>query len=534
MAKHHSSFREVGVVASAILCGRIAGLLRELTLASLFGAGRGMDAFLTAFRAPNLLRDLFAEGALSTAFVTLFSRKVVKEGEESARLLASRVTVWVTAFMSTVVLFGIIGAQPIIGVLAPGFPEEKAQLTILLCRVMFPFILLVSLAALAMGMLNVSNVFGVPAIASSFFNLGFIGGGVFFSWIIDPSFGERSLVGLAIGILIGGVLQLVVQLPSLRKAGFSLNLVRACKWHRDPDLLAILKLIAPATLAAGAVQVNVMVNSIFASWLGDGTISWLTCAFRLMQFPLGVFGIAVATVTLPIVSKLAADRKTALLRETLARAMRLSVFLTLPSAVGLFFLATPIVSLVYQHGKFCPDDTSHTAIALQSYALGLVSYACIKVLSPAFYALDCKWEPALVSFLSIGLNLLLNWLFIFQFGFGYRGLALSTALSACFNFGALYCRMSFYTEGLESMQFASTTLRTLVSTLTMATVCCGLTHIWGRWIFSPYLWVRGTSLLAIVFAAVSCYLGACRVLRMEETRLVRACIRVIHRQPKRT
>ncbi|ALJ56910.1 putative peptidoglycan biosynthesis protein MurJ [Candidatus Xiphinematobacter sp. Idaho Grape] len=527
MAKHHhSSTQAVGVVASAILCGRVAGLVRELTLASLFGAGRSMDAFLTAFRAPNLLRDLFAEGALSTAFVTLFSRKMAKEGKKSAWLLASRVVIWATVFMSTVVLLGMAGAQFIIGVLAPGFPEEKAQLTVLLCRIMFPFILLVSLAALVTGMLNVSNVFGVPAIASSFFNLGFIGAGVFLSWMLDPSFSEKSLVGLAIGILIGGILQLIVQLSPLRKAGFSFCPVRLCTWRRDSDLRAILALMAPATLAAGAVQVNVMVNSIFASWLEDGTISWLTCAFRLMQFPLGVFGMAVATVTLPTVSKLAADRETVLLRETLAKAMRLSVFLTLPSAVGLIFLSTPIVSLVYQHGKFCLDDTLHTTIALQFYALGLVSYSCTKVLSPAFYALDCKWEPAFVSFLSIGLNFLLNWFLIFQFGLGYRGLALSTALSACFNFGALYCRMRLYTGGLESSQFISTILRTLVSALIMAIVCWGLTHLGNRWIFSPHLWIRGVSLLTIIFAAGSCYLGVCWVLRMEETRFVHICMRI--------
>ncbi|QQY07606.1 MAG: murein biosynthesis integral membrane protein MurJ [Candidatus Xiphinematobacter sp.] len=516
MAKRYSGIRTAGIVAGAILFGRIIGLLRELTLASLFGAGRSMDAFLTAFRTPNLLRDLFAEGALSTTFITLFSRKVAKEGKKSAWLLASRVIMWVTTFMSTIVLLGIIGAQPIVGMLAPGFPEHKAQLTILLCRIMFPFILLVSLAALVMGMLNVSNVFGIPAIASSFFNLGFVGGGVFLSWLLDPSFGERSLVGLAIGVLIGGALQLIIQLPSLQRAGFSFYLVRTCQWHCDPDLRAILKLMAPATLAASAVQVNVMVNTIFASWLEDGTISWLTCAFRLMQFPLGVFGVAVATVTLPAVSRLAADRKITLLRETLARAMRLSVFLTLPSAVGLIFLATPIVSLVYQHGKFGPDDTLHTAIALQLYALGLVSYSCIKVLFPAFYALGCKWEPAFVSLLSIGLNLLLNWLLTFQFGLGYRGLALSTALSACFNFVALYCRMRPYIGGLESLQFISTVLRTLVSALAMAIACWGLTHLGSGWISSPHLWVRGVSLLTIVCAAALFYLGTCRVLRMEE------------------
>src|SRR6266478_359218 len=280
------STRATGIVGVAILCSRVLGLIREVVFAALFGASRNMDAFLTAFRAPNMLRDLFAEGALSTAFVTTFSRRIATEGDESAWRLASKVATLTVVFMSALTLLGVLFAPAVITVLAPGFAPDKAELTILLTRIMFPFILLVSLAALVMGMLNARNVFGMPAMASSFFNLGSIIGGVAFCYWLDPQadwrhphFGERGLVGLALGTLLGGLLQLLVQLPSLGRVGFRFR--PDFKW-RDPGVRTILALMGPATIAASAVQVNVAVNSGFASTLGDGPMTFLNIAFRLM------------------------------------------------------------------------------------------------------------------------------------------------------------------------------------------------------------------------------------------------------------
>jgi len=294
--------RAAAIVALAVMLSRVLGLGRELIFAGLFGAGRGMDAFITAFRAPNLLRDLFAEGALSTAFVTVFSQKIATEGEESAWSLAAKMASLTVIFMSLISLLGVIFAPQLIYVLAPGFSPDKILLTVLLTRVMYPFILLVSLAALAMGMLNAKNIFTAPALASSFFNLGSIVGGVLFGWWLDPHFGERALTGLALGTLLGGLLQLLVQVPSLYRAGF--HWILDCRW-RDPGVKQVLSLMLPAVIAASAVQINVMINSIFASYLGDGPVSWLSFSFRLMQLPLGVFGVAIATVTLPVVSRMA-------------------------------------------------------------------------------------------------------------------------------------------------------------------------------------------------------------------------------------
>src|SRR6266849_4098321 len=241
------STRATGIVGIAILCSRVLGLIREVVFAALFGASRNMDAFLTAFRAPNMLRDLFAEGALSTAFVTTFSQRIATEGDKSAWNLASKVATLTLVFMSAVSLLGVIFAPVLINILAPGFPIEKAELTVLLTRIMFPFILLVSLAALVMGMLNAKHVFRMPAMASSFFNLGSIIGGVALCYWLDPHFGSRSLIGLAIGTLIGGIWNLSVQFPSLRRVGYEYH----ADFHwRDQGVRTVLMLMGPAVIAA--------------------------------------------------------------------------------------------------------------------------------------------------------------------------------------------------------------------------------------------------------------------------------------------
>src|SRR5436305_3500706 len=376
------STRATGFVGIAILCSRFLGLIREQVFAGLFGAGRNLDAFLMAFRLPNLLRDLFAEGALSTAFITTFSGKIATEGDESAWRLANKVATLTALFMSVVTLFGIVFAPQLVHLLTWwSWPPDKTALTILLTRIMWPFMLLGSLAALVMGMLNAKHVFGAPAMASSYFNLGSIISGVALGWWLDPHFGARSLIGLAIGTLIGGFWQLTAQFPPLRRVGYKYQV----DFHwRDQGVRTVLTLMGPAVIAASAVQVNVLINSGFAASLGNGPVSWLNIAFRLMQLPLGIFGVAIGTVTLPLVSKSAAVGNTAEFRAILARGMRLAFLLTIPSAIGLAMLASPIISVIYQHGRFTPEMTRQTAGALEFYAIGLVSYAVLKVLTPAF------------------------------------------------------------------------------------------------------------------------------------------------------
>jgi putative peptidoglycan lipid II flippase len=535
MTERRLNTRASLVVALAVMCSRVLGLVREILFSAIFGSER-LGAFIVAFRIPNLLRDLFAEGALSTAFITVFSRKLETEGRESAWALASKMFTLTVVFMSGVTVLGILLAEPLFNLIAWGAPPDVLAwkpLVVLLTQVMFPFILLVSLAALVMGMLNARDVFGVPAMASSFFNIGSILGGVALAWLLEPDFirrviqhssdgtlpglpfGQRALLGLALGTLIGGVLQFVFQLPALRRVGFSFR--PDFRWG-DPGVRKILDLMLPSVIAASAVQVNVLVNTSFAMQVGMSAPAWLNNAFRLMQLPLGIFGVAVATITLPLVSRIAVSADRAEFGPTLGRALRLAVFLTLPSAVGLCFLAHPIISVIYEHGNFGAADALNSAQALQLYALGLVAYSCIKVLSPAFYALDRRWTPMLVSFGSIGLNVLLNWLFIFHVGLGHRGLALSTAIAATLNFLALYLLMVRPAGTLATGKLLSTAFRCLVACTLLGLVCWAGLHFAREWIFSSVLWIKICALLTLILLACVAYLSACFALGVREVR----------------
>ena len=514
------STKAAGVVGLAVMCSRVLGLLREMVFAGLFGAGKNLDAFLMAFRLPNLLRDLFAEGALSTAFITTFSKKIATEGDESAWRLGNKMATLTVVFMSAVTLLGIVFTPQVMHVMAPGFAPEKAQLTIVLARIMWPFILLVSVAALVMGMLNAKHVFGAPAMASSYFNLGSILSGVALAYFFDPQkswlhphFGPRALVGLSIGTLIGGLWQLTAQFPALRRVGY---FFRPDFFWRDPGVKTVLTLMGPAVIAASAVQVNVLVNSAFASSLGDGPVSWLSIAFRLMQLPLGVFGVAIGTVTLPLVSKSAAVGNMDEFRAILARGMRLAFLLTIPSAIGLAVLAEPIISLLYQRGRFDAEMPRQTAGALQFYALGLVAYSALKVLTPAFYAIDKKKTPMIVSFIAIGTNLLMNWIFTWRLGWGHRGLAFSTSLVATINFIILYALMVRHSRGLETGALALTLVKLLLAGVFLGTVCWLSLHFalanWAHMAFLPKL----LGVFVSIAAALGAFALAVYLLKVDE------------------
>jgi putative peptidoglycan lipid II flippase len=509
------STRATGVVGIAILCSRILGLLREVIFTSLFGASKNMDAFLTAFRAPNMLRDLFAEGALSTAFVTTFSARIATDGDQSAWRLASKVATLTIIFMSALTVLGVIFAPALITVLAPGFAPDKAELTISLTRIMFPFILLVSLAALLMGMLNAKNVFGMPAMASSFFNLGSIVGGVGFGWLLDPHFGSRALIGLSLGTLVGGLLQLLVQVPSLARVGFRFK--PDFNW-RDPGVRKIISLMIPATIAASAVQVNVAVNSGFASGLGDGPMTFLNIAFRVMQLPLGLFGVAIATVTLPLVSRSAALGNTEEFRGAIAHSLRLVMLLTIPSAIGLIILAEPIISLIYQHGRFTAESMRQTAAALRFYAIGLAAYAGVKVLAPAFYAVGKKQLPMLVSLFSIGVNFGLNWFFRFRLGWDHRGLALSTSLVAITNFVLLYMMMRRHAARLETRTLLFTLAKLALAGLALALVCLGAQWMFFQSLQDLRIWQKAISVVVTAALGSTVFFGAAYLLHVAELR----------------
>ncbi|MEA3213824.1 MAG: putative peptidoglycan lipid flippase [Chthoniobacter sp.] len=507
--------KAAGVVGLAVMCSRVLGLIREQVFAWLFGGGKEMDAFIVAFRTPNLLRDLFAEGALSTAFVTTFTKKIATEGEESAWRLANKVTTLTAIFMSGVVVVGILVAPLLVRFLAPGFTAVpgKAELTVHLAQLMYPFILLVSLGALVMGILNARNVFGVPAMASSFFNIGSIVGGVTLGWLLDPSFGPKALIGLALGTVIGGVLQLGVQLPSLRRAGYRYR--PDFQWN-DPGVHTILRTMGPAIIAASSVQVNVMVNTWFASWLEDGTAYRLNIAFRLMQLPLGIFGVAIGTVTLPLLSRIAATGDREGFGVALARGMRLAFVLTVPATVGLILLARPIISLLYEHGKFSAHATDQAAIALQGYAIGLCAYSALKILMPAFYAIDQRRTPMMVSFLSIGLNVLVNWFLAIHLKLEIRGLALGTGCVAMVNFLLLYALMRRQTGSLGARDLLVTLGKLAIASGALAAVCwAAQTWLLGAWLHWSFV-TKASALLGVIGLAGAAYFLVAMQLRIAE------------------
>jgi putative peptidoglycan lipid II flippase len=510
------STRATGVVSIAVLCSRMLGLVRETVIAGLFGAGRNLDAFLMAFRLPNLLRDLFAEGALSVAFITTFSQKIAVEGDKSAWQLANKVATLTAVFMSAVTLLGIAFAPQLVDLLTWGaWSPEKTELTIWLTRIMWPFMLLVSLAALVMGMLNAKHVFFMPAMASSFFNLGSIIFGVGIGWWLDPHFGARSLTGLAIGTLVGGTFQLTSQFPSVWRAGYRYR--PNFRW-RDEGVRTVLGLMGPAVIAASAVQVNVLVNSGFAASLGNGPVSWLNIAFRLMQLPLGIFGVAIGTVTLPLVSKSAAVGNMDDFRAILAHGMRLAFLLTVPAAVGLAVLAPSIISVIYQHGRFNAEMTRQTAGALRFYAIGLVSYSALKVLTPAFYAIGKRHTPMMVSFLAIGTNLFLNWLFTFRLGWGHRGLAFSTSLVATINFLLLYALMWRHTRRLETRRLLWGLGKICLAGALLGLVCWAANHWWlDAWQHLRFV-KRLAILLVAIAASATTFFGAAFLMGVDEVR----------------
>lgn len=521
-ANKRTTTRGAMIISAAVALSRVLGLVREMVFAGLYGTGGVAAAFTVGFRIPNLLRDLFAEGALSTAFVTVFSKQTESKGPDAAWALANKMRSLLAVFMGGVTVLGVIGAPWLVGLLAPTFEGDLRQMTILLTRIMFPFIGLVSMAALVMGMLNASKAFTMPALASCFFNLGSILGGVTLAWLIDPTFGPISIVGMALGTLIGGFLQLAIQLPALHRLGYRPHMDFGWK---DAGVAHVLRLMGPAVIASSAVQVNVMVNTIFATYVSAEAVNWLNYAFRLMQLPLGMFGVAIATVTLPLVSRSAARGDHGEFRDTLARGIRFALFLTLPSAIGLIVLGRPIVSLLYERGEFTPLDVKETAAALSFYAAGLLGYASLKVVTPTFYALDRRFVPMVVGMASILVNAGLNYLFIFRLDLGHVGLALSTSLLAILNFLVLYFWMGRILEGMESRRL----LVGLGKLVVAGAVVAALAWVGDQYLITP-LWdlnlpVRIAVLLTTIGVAAGGFFLTCYLLRMEEVQQIVSLVR---------
>ena len=490
--KQTSVARSAGIVSIAVMFSRLLGLLREVIFARYFGAGFLYDAYVVAFRIPNVLRDLFAEGALSVAFVKVFTDYQINKGEKEAWRLASLVLNLLAVILSVVCIVGIIFSRQFVGLIADGFSPEKAALATTLTQIMFPFILLVALAAVAMGVLNTKGIFGIPASASTVFNIVSIifglgiaywlsGGG----WLnsgdknaIPDSPSQWAIIGMAIGTLIGGGAQFLMQVPSLFKVGFRFLPVLS---FTDPGVKKVVALITPAILGTSAVQINVMINTYFVSGI-EGGQSWLNYAFRLMQFPIGLFGVAVGTAAIPVLSRLASEGKIKDFRDTVSSSMNLVFLMTLPSACGLIVLGEPIVRLIYERGKFDATATSMTAVALAGYSIGLTGYAAIKILSPAFYALNDAKTPMIIAIASIGVNFLGSYFLRDWFshygvtpetphGYGHAGVAMATSIVALVNFFALALLMRRRIKRLNGRDIILSFSKIAVASAVLSAVC---------------------------------------------------------------
>lgn len=484
--------RSAGIVSIAVMFSRLLGLVREQVFAYYFGAGFLYDAYVVAFRIPNVLRDLFAEGALSAAFVKVFTDYQIEKGEKAAWHLAGLVINGLAVIMSVICIVGIVFSRQFVDLVADGFSPEKAALATTLTEIMFPFILLVALAAVAMGVLNTKGVFGIPASASTVFNIVSIVFGLGLAYWLSGGVWERTadtnltpsgaaqwaIIGMAIGTLIGGASQFLMQIPALLKVGFRFLPVLS---FADEGVKRVMALMAPAIIGTSAVQINVLINTYFVSGI-EGAQGWLSYSFRLMQFPIGLFGVAVGTAAIPVLSRLAKEERTVDFRDTLSSSMNLVFLMTVPAACGLVVLGEPIVRLIYERGAFTPTATSMTALALAGYSIGLAGYAAIKVISPAFYAMNDARTPMIIALASIVVNALgsyffREWLSHYgvtpetPHGYGHVGVALATSVVALINFAALIWFMRRKIRRLNGRVILASFAKIAAASVLMSAAC---------------------------------------------------------------
>jgi len=508
--------RSAGLISIATMGSRLLGVAREVVLAAMFGASSGpaMDAYNVAFRVPNLLRDLFAEGAMTAAFVPTFTRTLNARGREAAWRLGNLVMNALIVATTVVVVLGIVLADPITRVLASGHAFQtvpgKFDLTVQLTRVMMPFLTTVAVAVAMMGMLNSLHKFFVPAFSPAMFNIATIV--CAFALVpVMPYFGLPKIAGIAIGTVLGGLGQIAVQWPSLRKEGFRYQPILD---FRDPALREILRLMGPGTLGLAAVQINVAVNTALASTQPEGSVSFLQYAFRLMYLPIGLFGVSIATAALPDLSKQAGETDKAPMRSTISAGLRMMLMLNVPATIGLIALAGPIVELILQRGQFQPKDTAATAAALMFYAPGLLGYSAVKIASPSFYALGDSRTPVITSVASVLFNLMLN-LVLVQF-LGYRGLALGTAIAALFNAVTLLVLLSRRLDGLEEPRLFSAFVKIVIASVAMGLVA----HFVSDWLVTVLpggsLQRKGIRVFGAIGVAVVVLIATARLLRIEE------------------
>jgi putative peptidoglycan lipid II flippase len=491
--------RAVSTVSAMTLLSRITGLARESLKAAVFGAGIQMDAFEAAFRLPNILRRLFAEGAFSQAFVPVFAEYRRQHGLADTQALMGRVGALLAVTLIVLSVFGVLAAPWLVYLLAGGFAATpgKVELTASMIRIMFPYIFFISLVSLAGGVLNVHRRFGIPAFTPVLLNLSIIGAALFLAPYCNP-----PVKALAWGVFIGGALQLVFQLRPLAKVAM---LVKPRFDWRDEGVRRVLALMGPAVVGVSAAQISALINTQLAAYLGNGRISWITYADRLMEFPSALLGVALGTVLLPSLAKSHADENPAQYAALLDWGLRLAFLLALPAAVALWILAIPLISTLYKYGHFTADDVLQTRAALLGYSAGLLGLILVKILAPGFYARQVTSTPVKIAFATVLVSQTLA--VILMFPLGHAGLTLSTSIGACLNAALLFWALrkrGFYAPATGWLMF--------ISKLLIALFVLGLVLLWlggpaSFWL-NATLWSKVARLAEVCAAGAAAYFGA--------------------------
>jgi putative peptidoglycan lipid II flippase len=510
--QHPGLARSAGLAGAATLASRVLGLVREQILAALFGASNEMDAFFVAFRIPNLVRDLFAEGAMSAAFVPTFTRQLTIHGKPAAWRLANNVLNALLIVTLTLVVAGLLFTRPLVTLYAGDYASVpgKLELTIRLTRVMLPYLVTVAVAAVAMGMLNSLHHYFVPAISPAMFNVATIVCAIVLVPVM-PSLGLPRIMAIAVAVLFGGLGQILVQWPALRREGFRYSPVID---PRDKALRHVVVLMGPGTIGLAATQINIFVTTLLATSQGTGAVSWLTYAFRLIYLPIGLFGVSIATAALPSVSRHAAVGDLAGIRRTISRGLAMMLMLNVPATLGLIVLARPIVELLYEHGRFTAADTEATAAALRLYAVGLVGYSAARIISPAFYALRQSQTAVAVSVATITGNVLFSLSLVTLMGF--RGLALATSIAALGNGGLLVVLLRRRLKGIEGERLAIVLTKVLVAAAMMAVAAWGIEYVMTGLLPGRQILLPGVRLVTAIGGGLVVLALAAKLLHIDE------------------
>jgi putative peptidoglycan lipid II flippase len=498
------------------MLSRILGYIRDAISAALFGVGMVSDAFFVAFRIPNLLRDLMAEGALSSAFIPVFTDYKENKKEEELWRMANNVLTVLTILLVFIVIIGIIAAPLIVTVIAPGFSRipDKFHLTVELTRVLFPFIMLVSLAAIFMGMLNSFKNFSAPAFAPVMFNVGII----LFGLLVCPHFNETAQIYVwAAGSIFGAILQLGIQLIPAYRHGYRPKVVIDLK---DKGLRRMGKLMVPATLGQSITQISLIINTIIASFLAAGSVTYLYYGNRLMQLPLGVFGVAIATVSFPYISSYAARGEMQNLKDTIRSSVKQALFIVLPATAGIIFLSRQINMLLFFYGKFSYQDVINTANVSIMYSIGIFAYSGVKILTPVFYALDKANEAVKTGMIALVITLALNIIFVLVLpnNIAFLGLALGTTIGGCFNFFTLYAKISKQIGDIGTKEVLVFASKIFVASLVMGAVVIAIAFFMERHMGSLQLTRKQNGLIvaAAITAGIGVYFFMIWVMRIEE------------------